>query len=50
LPILLVYYPLVLLAKNLSSTGTTNPVWAMWAANVLVALAGLFVLRRVAQH
>lgn len=50
LPILLVYYPLVLLAKNLSSTGTTNPVWAMWVANVLVALAGLFVLRRVTQH
>ena len=50
LPILLGYYPLVLLAKNLSSTGTTDPVWAMWTANALVAIAGLFVLRRVAQH
>lgn len=50
LPILLVYYPLVLLAKNLSSTGTTDPAWAMWIANMLVAIAGLFVLRRVTQH
>jgi lipopolysaccharide export system permease protein len=50
LPILLVYYPLVLLAKNLSSTGTTDPAWAMWVANVLVAVAGVFVLRRVTQH
>ncbi len=50
LPILLGYYPLVLLAKNLSSTGTANPVWAMWSANILVAIAGLFMLRRVNQH
>lgn len=50
LPILLGYYPIVLLAMNLSRTGTANPGWAMWVANVLVALAGLFVLRRVTQH
>lgn len=50
LPILLGYYPLVLLAKNLSSTGTTDPVWAMWIGNLLTVLAGLFVLRRVTQH
>ena len=50
LPILLIYYPLVLLAKNLSNMGTTDPVWAMWMANALVAIAGVFVLRRVIQH
>ncbi len=50
LPILLGYYPLVLLAKNLSSTGTANPVWAIWFANILVTIAGLFLLRRVNQH
>lgn len=50
MPILLGYYPLVLLAKNLSSTGTTDPAWAIWVANAVVAIAGLFVLRRVTQH
>ncbi len=50
LPILLGYYPMVLLAKNLSSTGNADPVWAMWSANILVAIAGLIMLRRVNQH
>jgi lipopolysaccharide export system permease protein len=49
-PILLIYYPLVLLAKNLSSTGTTDPVWAMWVGNALTGIVGLYVLKRVAQH
>ncbi|MFM9960510.1 MAG: LptF/LptG family permease [Planctomycetaceae bacterium] len=49
-PILLIYYPLVLLAKNLSSTGTTDPAWAMWVGNALTAIIGVIVLRRVAQH
>lgn len=50
LPIVLVYYPLILLANNLSRTGTVNPVWAMWVGNGIMILAGLFVLRRVARH
>ena len=49
-PIVLVYYPLVLLAKNLSNTGTLDAAWAMWVGNVLMAFAGLFVLRRVTLH
>ena len=49
-PIVLLYYPLVLLAKNLSSTGTLDAAWAMWVGNVLMAFAGLFVLRRVTLH
>ena len=50
LPILLVYYPLILLAKNLSGSGTIAPGWSRWVANALVAIAGLYVLRRVAQN
>lgn len=50
LPILLIYYPLLLLAKNLSGVGTTDPAWALWVANALVAIAGLIVMRRVTQH
>jgi lipopolysaccharide export system permease protein len=49
-PILLVYYPLVLLAKNLSTTGTTDPLWAIWVGNALTGVIGLFVLKRVSQH
>lgn len=49
-PILLLYYPLILLSINLSRTGTVDPVWAMWVGNVVIAAAGLFVLRRVTRH
>ncbi len=49
-PIVLVYYPVVFLGMNLSKTGTVDPVWAMWVGNALMAVAGLFVLRRVTLH
>jgi LPXTG-motif cell wall-anchored protein len=35
---------------NLSKTGTVDPAWAMWVGNALMAVAGLFVLRRVTLH
>lgn len=50
LPIILAYYPLILLANNLSKTGTVNPAWAMWIGNGIMCLSGLLVLKRVAQH
>lgn len=49
-PILLLYYPVVLLMLNLSKSGTVDPAWAMWVGNAVIAVAGLFVLRRVTQH
>lgn len=49
-PIVLVYYPVVFLGMNLSKTGTVDPAWAMWVGNALMAVAGLFVLRRVTLH
>jgi lipopolysaccharide export system permease protein len=50
LPILLIYYPVVLLTMNLSKSGSVDPLWAMWVGNVLVFVAGLFLVRRVIQH
>ncbi len=50
LPILLGYYPIVMLAMNLSKSGTVNPAWAMWVGNGLILIAALYVLRRVMQH
>ena len=49
-PILLLYYPVVLLALNLSKTGTVDAAWATWIGNALIAAAGLQVLRRVTRH
>lgn len=50
LPILLVYYPLVMLSMNLSKTGTANPLWAMWIPNLLMLAAAAIVLHKVLKH
>lgn len=50
LPILLVYYPIALLMMSLCKNGQANPAYAMWAGNVLLAFAGLWVLRNVLKH
>ncbi len=49
-PILLLYYPIVLLAMNLSKNGTVNAAWSMWIGNIIIGAAGLFVLRRVTRY
>jgi lipopolysaccharide export system permease protein len=49
-PILLLYYPTVLLTMNLAREGNLNPVWGMWIGNVGLALAAASVLRRVLRH
>lgn len=50
LPILLIYYPVMFLMVNLSKNGTVDPVWAMWIPNVILAVVGSYVLRKVVQH
>lgn len=50
LPILLVYYPLVMLMMNLSKTGHVNPAWAMWTGNALLLCVSIYVLKRVLRH
>ncbi len=49
-PILLIYYPVILLMMNLSKTGTVNPAWAMWAGNAILLAAACVTLRRAMQH
>ena len=49
-PILLLYYPIVLLAMNLSKNGTVDAAWSMWVGNIIIAAVGLFVLRRVTRY
>ncbi len=49
-PILTVYYPLVLGMQNLCKTGQADPSWAMWIGNAVLLVAGLHVLRKVLKH
>lgn len=50
LPILVVYYPLVLLMMNLSKTGTIHPGWGLWVGNAVIGLVALVILHRVLKH
>ena len=49
-PILVIYYPIVLLMMNLSKTGSVDPAWAMWLGNLIVLIAAAIVLRKVLRH
>jgi lipopolysaccharide export system permease protein len=50
LPILLVYYPVVLLFATLSKGAEVNPAWAMWVGNTILIVASGVILRKVLQH
>lgn len=50
IPIVLLYYPMVMLMMNQSKTGVLNPSWAMWVANGVMFVIGIYLLRRVRQH
>ncbi len=49
LPILIAYYPLLMLGENLSTTGKLPP-WSFWVGNGVLAVPGFFLLRRVIRH
>ncbi len=46
-PILLGYYPIVLLTMNLCRDGMISPVWGMWIGNAALLVTAFFVLRKV---
>lgn len=50
LPILLIYYPVVLLMMNLAKHGTVDPSWAMWIGNVILLLTAWRVLGKAVRH
>ena len=49
-PILTIYYPLMLGMVNLCRSGQADPLWAMWIANGVLGIAGLIVLRKVLRN
>jgi lipopolysaccharide export system permease protein len=49
-PILLGYYPVVLLTMNLCRDGVIEPVWGMWVANAGLLATALVVLRKALRN
>jgi len=49
-PILVGYYPLMMLMMNQSKAGVLNPMWAMWVPNLVALIFAVFALRRVRMY
>ena len=49
-PILMGYYPVVLLTMNLCRDGVINPLWGMWIANAGMLAFATVVLRKALRH
>jgi lipopolysaccharide export system permease protein len=49
LPILLVYYPLLMYGLDRAKAGEINP-YVVWLANAILLLWGLWLLRRVLRY
>jgi lipopolysaccharide export system permease protein len=50
LPIIGVYYPLMLMGQNLSKEGMLQPIYSLWIGNLLLAVGAGFVLPSVVKH
>ncbi|QDT98407.1 LptF/LptG family permease [Gimesia aquarii] len=50
MPILLFYYPIVLLTMNLAKLGKVEPSWSLWAGNVGLFLIAIHLLRKVLRN
>jgi lipopolysaccharide export system permease protein len=50
LPIVVVYYPLMLCGTNFAKDGKINPALTIWAADVLLLLVGLVMYRRLLRN
>ncbi len=50
LPIIMLYYPLMLLGINLGKEDVINPVVALWCGNLLLGILAGFTLPKVIRH
>jgi lipopolysaccharide export system permease protein len=50
LPIIGLYYPLMLVGTNLGKEGLLAPIYSLWIGNVLLAVMAGFVLPSVVKH
>ena len=49
LPILALYYPLLMLSENLSTSGTLPPI-SFWMSNVVLTVPAIALLRWINKH
>jgi len=49
-PILIAYYPIAMMAQNMSKVGQLNPAWSVWVANTLMLIAAAYFFRRVTRN
>jgi lipopolysaccharide export system permease protein len=49
-PIILIYYPLMLGGMNLGKEGTVHPILALWSGNAVLAVLSWFAIRPVVKH
>lgn len=49
LPILLIYYPLLFLGVDQAKLGILPP-WSVWTGNIMLAVAGFWLIRRVYRY
>jgi lipopolysaccharide export system permease protein len=50
LPIVVIYYPLMMFGINLGKEGRVDPAYMMWTGNVVLGVAGLFLTWRLARR
>jgi lipopolysaccharide export system permease protein len=50
LPIVIIYYPLQLMAINLGKKGTLDPRISMWISNAVLGIIGLLLLRTLSRR
>jgi len=49
LPILAIYYPLLMLGEDLSTSGKLPPI-SFWTGNVVLTVPAIFLIRRIIRH
>ena len=49
-PIITLYYPLILFGINLGKEGTMEPTKALWIGNVLLAVLSVWVYPKIIRH
>jgi lipopolysaccharide export system permease protein len=50
LPIVIVYYPLMMCGTGFAKEGKFEPITLVWGANVLIGLIGLYLFRRLLRN
>ena len=50
LPVVVIYYPLLLAGINMGKSGTMPPSVSIWAANIVMGCAALVLFRQLQRH